>query len=337
MYDHTRILLFLLVFVLACAKPPEEKEIRRAKDTIEIVFEGVIVPSEEEKLLSPTSGKINRIYASKGKKVARGERIAGFDRQESELAYREARADYERSIISARYYNPVYSGNKVLIDNAKERLLKTYDLYKTNMSSLAELKTAEDNYVNAVAVEINRTRYIEKEQFDTRKSADESKKDVEKARLEMAKAKFNLEHSNVNAHIDGYLSEFNIFEGQNLAKGDLIGKVINIEDVLLKGAISPGTYKYLKVGTSMNVSCVTVPPFKAKGIISEISPIVDPESGRMSIYIPLKNRDYLLQPGVKCLVSFIMPKKQAKEMGIDTEQHEDKVYVKSDIKSPEVK
>jgi multidrug efflux pump subunit AcrA (membrane-fusion protein) len=333
-----RVLVFiLLIITLGCAKPPEEKEIKKSKDTIEIVFEGVIIPSKEEKLLSPISGKINRINLNKEKKVEKNQVIAEFDRRETELAYRKAKADYEKSLISAKYYNPVYPTNRVVIHNAKERLLKTYDLYKANMASLAELKTAEDNYVNALTGEMSRTQNIERAEFDRRKSEEESGKDIEKARLEMAKAKYDLEHSSVVAPIDGYLADFNVSDGQNLSKGDLIGRVIDIGDVFLKGAISPGTYKYLRVGTSVNVSCVTVPPVKVKGVISAMSPIVDPESGRMSVYIPLKNGDYLLQPGVKCLASFIMPRKKAEQMGIYTEQNEDKAHIKSQIKSPAVK
>jgi multidrug efflux pump subunit AcrA (membrane-fusion protein) len=338
MCKSIRMLVFILVIItLGCAQPPEEKEIKKSKDTIEIVFEGVITPSREEKLLAPISGKVSKIYLNREKKVAKGQIIVEFDRRELEIAYRKARADYERSLVSAKYYNPVYPVNRVIIDNAKDRLLKTYALYKTDMASLAELKTAEDNYMNALTGEMNRSQNIERAEFDRRKSEDASRKDIEKARLDMASAKYDLEHSGVIAPIDGYLADFNVSEGQNLSKGQLIGKIVDIGDVFVKGAISPGTYKYLRVGTSVDVSCVTVPPVKTRGVISAMSPIVDPDTGRMSIYIPLKNDDYLLQPGVKCLVSFIMPRKKAEEMGINTEQNEDKAHIKSRIESPEVK
>jgi len=338
MYSYFRLpsLIFLLFFIICCAKPPEEKEIKKAKDTIEVVFEGIITPSKEERLLSPIAGKISKVYVEKGKKVTKNQRIAEFDKYELEVEYRKARAEYEKTLVSKRYYEPEYIGNRVIIHNAKERLLKTYDLYKTNLASLAELKAAEDSYMSAVTAEINRTRSSEKERFDIRKSQDQAQQDMEKARLEMAKAKYNLVHSNIVSHIDGYLADLKIFEGQDLSKGDLIGSVIDIDNVILKGAISPGTYKYIKKGMTANVSCVTVPPLKMEGTITEISPIVDPETGRMSIYIPIANKDYLLQPGVKCLISKIMPIKQVEQMGLDTRK-EEKVHIKSEISSPEIK
>jgi multidrug efflux pump subunit AcrA (membrane-fusion protein) len=331
------LVLFASYSLIGCAKPPEEKEIKKSKDTIEIVFEGIITPSKEEKLLSPISGKISNIYTDKGKRVEKNQRIAEFDKHELELDYRKAKAEYEKSIISDRYYEPQYYGNKVIINNAKERLLKTYDLYKTNMASLAELKAAEDGYINALTGELNRTQMDAKERFDIKKSQEQARKDMEKARLDMIMAKYNLGHSSITSHIDGYLADLIILEGQDLSKGEQVGSVIDIDNVILKGAISPGTYKYLKVGTSVNVSCVTVPPQNVKGIISDVSPIIDPESGRMSVYIPLKNPDYLLQPGVKCLVSFIMLTKQAEKIGIDTKEYKDKAYIPSNIGKSEVK
>lgn len=239
------IIKILLVFfvsysLIGCAKPPEEKEIKKSKDTIEIVFEGIITPSKEEKLLAPISGKIIKIYTDKGKKVEKNQRIAEFDRHELEVEYRKAKAEYEKSLISDRYYEPEYIGNKVIIHNARERLLKTYDLYKTGMASLAELKAAEDDYMNALTSELNRTQTGEKERFDIKKSQDQARKDMEKARLEMVKAKYNLEHANIMSHMNGYLAEFKILEGQDIAKGEQVGSVIDIDNVVLKGAISPG-------------------------------------------------------------------------------------------------
>ncbi len=83
--------------------------------------------------------------------------------------------------------------------------------------------------------EISRAQNIERAEFDRRKSEDESRKDIEKARLDMARAKYDLEHSGIAAPIDGYLADFTVSEGQNLSKGELIGRVVDIGDVFLKG------------------------------------------------------------------------------------------------------
>jgi multidrug efflux pump subunit AcrA (membrane-fusion protein) len=328
------VLIFSLLYSFpGCAKPPEEKEIKKTKDTIEIVFEGIITPSKEEKLLSPISGKIIKVYTGKGKQVTKNQKIAEFDKYELDLEYKKARADYEKAKLAAGYHDITYTSNRVVLNNAKERLLKTYELYKTDHASLAELKNAEDAYMNALTSEINSAKMSAKEQ----QMKGGSLHDLQKAQLEMEQARHNLFFSDIIAPTNGFLVDFNLSEGQSLSKGDDVGKIIEIDDVILKGAISPGTYKYLKAGRTVDINCITVPPLDLQGVISEISPVVDSETGRMSIYIPLRNVDYLLQPGVKCLISFVMPKKQAEEMGIDTKQNEKKAHIKSDLKSSEVK
>lgn len=328
-------ILITALFFFNCAKQPEEKEIKKAKDTIEVVFEGIIIPYKEEKIVSPISGKIQKVYIEKGKRVDRNQKLAEFDKYELRLNYNKARADYEKAVIAIRYYEPDYIVNRVLINNAKERLLKTYELYKANMASLAELKAAEDNYMSAVMADINATRVKMREDFERSKMKSQGIKDIEKARYEMEHAKYKMLHSDIFSPIDGFLTEFNVYTGQNLSEGETIGTIVNIDKVFLKGAISPGTYKYIKPGMTVNISCITVPPIKLEGIIGEISPIIDPQSGRMSLYIPLSNRDYLLQPGVKCLISKLMPKSQVKESGLDIK--EEKVHVKSDLRSPDIK
>ena len=327
------LVLFFLSSYTGCAKPPEEQEIKKTKDTIEIVFEGIITPSREEKLLSPISGKIIEVSAEKGKQVTKDQKIAKFDKYELELESKKARADYEKAKLSAGGDEVIYASNRVVLNNAKKRLLKTYELYKTDHASLAELKNAEDAYMNALTAEINRTKMTEREQ----QLRGGSLHDLQKARLEMEQARHNLFFSDIIAPINGFLVDFDLSEGQSLSKGDNVGKIIQIDDVVLKGAISPGTYKYLQAGRTVDINCITVPPVDTQGVIAEISPVVDSETGRMSIYIPLKNIDYLLQPGVKCLISFVMPKKQAEEMGIDTKQNQEKAHIKSDIKSSAVK
>lgn len=336
-FDNSLFLLFLLMalFFLSCARPSEEKEIKKAKDTIEVVFEGIIVPSKEEKIVSPISGKVSKVYAEKGKKVIKNQKLVEFDKYELKLDYNKAKADYEKAIIAVKYYEPEYVVNRVLINNAKDRLLKTYELYKANMASLAELKSAEDNYMDALMSDINNRHVKLREDFERSKLQKQGLKDIEKARYEMERAKYKILHSDIFSPIDGYLTEFNVFVGQNLSEGEVIGSVVNIEQVVLKGAISPGTYKYIKPGMGVNISCVTVPPVKIEGVINEVSPVIDPQTGRMSIYILLNNPEYLLQPGVKCLISKVMPKSQVKESGMDVK--EEKIHVKSDLKSPEIK
>jgi multidrug resistance efflux pump len=328
--------LFLILFLVSsvipagCAKSPEEKEIRKSRDTIEIVLDGIVEPSREAKIVAPVSEKITAVHVKNGRKVTRGQVIAEYDTYKLNLAYRKAMADYQKARVSSRYERPTYFENRELIANAKERVLKTYALYRNNNASLAELKSAEDAYLNILASELNSRNAVRREEYRTAKERAEAMKEVEKAALDVDKARYDYNHARITAMIDGYVTDMKLYPGQLLSNGEELGKIIDIDEVEVKGAFSPGVFRYLKRNMSVDISCMTTPPYKTKGFIRDISPVIDTESKRMSLYIPLKNQNYLLQPGDKALISIVLPRKDAEKAGIRTE--EKKVNIRSEIK-----
>ncbi|MBF0319535.1 MAG: efflux RND transporter periplasmic adaptor subunit [Nitrospirae bacterium] len=316
------IMLLPIVCCLAasCAKPPASKEVKKSGDIIKIVLEGVITPSHEEKIISSMTGQIMKVNTAKGQKVAKDQVLIEFDRFKAEQAYKNAVITYQKAQVSAETYT---GENTVIINNAKEKLLKTYDLYRRGYSSLVELKDAENNYINS-------RNTNEKTRFDQGKSHKEATKEVERARLEMENAKYNFQNTEVKSMMNGFITDLTYSAGQSVSYGDTIGKIANIDDVILKGGFSPGTYSYINKIRTAEVSCLTTPPLKMKSQVKDISPIADSVLGTPVLFIPIKNHDYLLQPGTKCLISFKITKEQAKTMGLDDSG--DTVNIRSQIK-----
>lgn len=319
-----------LALLAGCAKSPEENELKRSSDRLEIVLEGMIEPSREAKVMSTLSEKVTALYVKNGAKVAVGQLLGTFDEFELKQAYRRAVIERDKARLSTRYYTTTHSVNKESLANAKERMVNTYRLYKTNNASLYELKNAEDAYYNLLNNERNVHYGGAKEQQEAIKSRKVAEKDVERASLEVERARNNYAQIRIVSPIAGYLTDLKVSPGQTVSQGETMAKVIDIEKVNLKGSFSPGIYGYLKKDMAVEVSCFTTPPYKAKGIIREISPVIDSESKRMRLDIPLENRQYLLQPGDKCVISIDMTKKQAAAAGIHTD--DSKYLMKSDTK-----
>jgi len=322
--------LLMLTWASGCAKPPEEKSIRQSKDIIEIVLEGIIQPRREEPLIAPVSERITAVSVRNGRKVAKGEVIMEYDASSLRSDYRKALAEYEKKRIAARYYSSRYDGNRELLANARDRVRKTYELYKNNSASLSELKSAEDNYLSLLHAERNAERSYAREEFDTARSRAEAAKDVEMARLDLERARDRLTHAALRAPMAGHVTDIKVNPGQNVSDGEVVGKIMNIDTVVLKGAFSPGIYGYLRKNMTVDISCMTTPPYTTKGTVEEITPVIDSESKRMSLYVPIENRAYLLQPGDKCLVTIVLPRKSAAKGGVSTE--EDSAHIKSGIK-----
>lgn len=330
-----RLFLLLLAFSLmgcGCAKSPEEKEIRKSRDTVEIVLDGIVEPCREAKIVAPVSEKITAVYVKNGRKVNTGQVIAAYDTYKLEIAYRKALAEYRKARASSRYDRPDRFENRELIANAKERVLKTYALYRDNNASLAELKGAEDAYLTLLAADLNARNSLRREEFRNSKERQQALREVEKAALDVEKARYDCNHARILAMINGYVTDMKLYPGQILSNGEELGRIIDIDQVEIKGAFSPGVFRYLKKNMEVDVNCLTTPPHRTKAFIREISPVVDSETKRMSLYIPLKNPNYLLQPGDKALISIVLPRKEAEKAGIRMEKDEKSVNIKSDIK-----
>jgi multidrug resistance efflux pump len=320
-------ILAFSVCIIGCAKNPEEKQIKLSKDVIEIVLEGVIEPTDEIQIFAPTTEKLKAVYVKNGAKVAKGDVIADYDIQEMKIAYRKAVIDQERARIASRYDRVAYNENKENIANAEDRVVKTHELYKTDNASLSELKYAEDAYLNIRNADINARNAYRREEYQNAKARSQALKDVERARLDVEKAQYNLAHGRIVAGISGYVTDLNMFPDKSVGQGEMVGKIIDIDNLNLKGNFSPGILRYLKVDMPVDISCLTTPPYKNKAMIKRISPVIDSKTRRMTIDIPLKNEHYLLQPGEKCVISINMSKKEAETAGIVTDDK--KVFIRS--------
>ena len=331
------VVLLSLVLVSCSVKPPEEKEIKKGKNKIEIVFEGVIYPSRSFKIVSPISARIERVYKHNGDRVKKGDKIIKFDMKSLEIEYKKALINYKIARIKAETlgFGAFTARDRVILNNAKERLLKTYNLYKMGYVSLSELKKAEDRYESILDTVLAKERNYKTLLLERKKREKEAEENVKKAYLGLKKIENELRFEYIKSPMSGFLVNLKVNQGDFVGQNDILGEVINIDKVKLKGAFFPGTYRFLHIGMIGRVQCITTPAYNGVGAIEEISPVVDPTTGRMSLYMILKNKNYILQPGTKCLITFTFKKKDVEAMGIEVQSK--KIYIRSKIKSHEIK
>jgi len=326
-------------FLLSACKvePPEAKEIKKSKNMIKVTIEGVVYPSQDAKLVAPVTAKVKKIYKRPGDRVKAGDIILELDLKEAERKYREALINYKIAKIRLEEAFPHRETSDVALNNAKEELLKSYELYKKGYISLYELKTAENKYERLLNSEKRRRWEYKREVTSLKKRREEALENLKKAELEVEKAKEVLKHRYVRSPITGFLVKLTPLEGQEIFRNDVIGEVINLDRVKLKGAFFPGTYPFLRKGMSGEVKCFTIPAYIGNGTIEEIVPVVEPQIGRMVLYMTIDNKNYILQPKTKCIISFNFSVGEVRAMGFDIPTEGNEIYVKSKIKSDELK
>ena len=338
-YQLACLIIAGISFFSSCkVEPPEAKEIKKSKDMVKVTIEGIIYPSKEIKLVAPITAKVKKIYKHPGDRVKAGDVILELDMNDAERKYRKALINYRIAKIRLKEISPYKRSNEVTLNNAREELLKTYEFYKKGYVSLYELKTAEDRYENLLNSKKSRKYEYNRELILVEKKRKEALENLKKAELELEKAKETLRNKYVKSPISGFLAKLIPLEGQDIFRNDVIGEIINLDKVRLKGAFAPGTYPFLHTGMVGEVKCFTVPAYIGNGTVEEIVPIVDPKIGRMILYMILDNRDYILQPKTKCIISFKFKLEEVRAMGFDIpeEKKEKEIHIKSKIKSDEI-
>jgi len=325
-------LLVLSASILAagCAKSPEEQELRKSGDKVSIVLEGIIEPSQEAKIVTQLTGRLKSVTVKEGSRVKRGQVLAAFYGEELRQNYRRALMDYEKAAHRNSVERVFTQPSKESLANARERMLNTYELYHRDQASLAEVKGAEEAYLSLQHAQQDWANAQRNESAQAALGRGEAAAEAQRARVDLEAASENYAKSSIRAPMDGYVTNLKAFGEQSVSQGDVLGSIMNIDQVNLKGSFSPGIYPYLKKGMKVDVSCFTTPPYRVNGTIQEIAPVVDSESKRMRLDIPIANGKYLLQPGDKCVINIEVSQKEAADAGLPP--GEKKVIIRSEMK-----
>lgn len=294
------------ILLSGCVKSAEEKQIKEVNNETVLRLEGFVRPIDEAKVLTTNEGEILQVLKRNGDRVQKGEVIAVYDKEPILIEIEKVRAKIRAKERSLGYFKKSGGGpeNEAVIDNAKLQLQKIAQLYHIGAASKIEFDNAEDRYLTLlVSEEERRTTELERNKVQA----------VDRGMLdeyygELAQLKHKLERTNILAATDGFLTNFKLQPGQRVSGNDEMGQIVNIERVVVYGALAAGLYQYVKEGQKVKISFMTMPQIQRMGIVDRIVPVVDPQIGRMIIQIPLKNPDYAIQPSTKALIEVTLSK-----------------------------
>ncbi|MFZ2889571.1 MAG: efflux RND transporter periplasmic adaptor subunit [Sulfuricurvum sp.] len=295
-----------------CVKSAEEKEIKEVNNETVLRLEGYVRPIDEAKVKTSIAGEIEIVLKRNGDRVTKGDVIAVYNKRPILIEMEKVRAKIRAKEQALGHYRKGGGGgpeNQAVIDNAKLQLQKIAQLYHMGAASKIEFDNAEDRYLTLLVSEESR-RFSESSQY---KSRAEDRGALQEYYGELARLQYELERINIIAATNGFLTNFKLQSGQSVSDNTDIGEIVNIDNVIVYGALATGLFPYVKEGQKVKISFLTTPGITRMGIIDRIVPVVDPQLGRMVIQVPLKNPNYALQPSVKGLIEVSLSKRdQAK-------------------------
>ena len=299
------LILFVAIFFFGCAKTPEEKEIKKSKEGITIRLEGEVYPSKKEDIISPLDGKIKNVFVKVGDKVKKNDPILSFTTTVSQYDIQRTK-DELKYLVSLRNFLQRSHKDHVdiaMVNIARLNLEKLAKLKSRGYTSDKELSDAKLAYVSSL-----NTRYSDKEsRIERVKMLDQR---ISSIRTELKKLNHMLGMSKVRSDLSGIVAEVKTQKGDYVARGQKLATITNLDTVIVKAGIAPGLLPFIKKGKKVKINFITTPPYSVDAKIDRVVLVVDPNFGRMTVEIKVPNKNYILQPGTKALVTVYLNKKE---------------------------
>ena len=299
------LLSSILMLLGGCAKTPEEKEIKKSKEGITIRLEGEVYPYKEEDILAPMDGTVKQLYVDVGDRVKKGQLLLDFDtvvtnydieRTHQELTYLRSLRDFLKKSKKNHL-------NLAMVNVARLNLERLAKLKSRGYMSERELDNAKLSYASSL-----HAKYSEIENKKERLQMLDER--IAMVKNELRKLQHQLSLSKVKSEIDGIVSELKTQKGDYVAKGTKLGTVSDLDKVIVKAGVAPGLLPFIKKGKKVKVDFITTPPYSVEASIKRVVLVVDPNFGRMTAEIEVPNKNYILQPGTKALITVYLEKKE---------------------------
>lgn len=235
---------------------------------------GEIKPAAVVNVYPKIPGKIiEKLCVETGDYVKKGDLIAGLEEDAIEAQLEEATA----GLAAAEAGLKQSEANLELLE--KDRL-RVESLYKENAASKQELDQINAQYKTAVEA-----------------------KELAKAQVEQAKAALNQlqilyrEHK-IYAPISGFVAKRYVEQGDLTDKAQPVVRISREDELKIVCSVTEKDFPHLKKGMKAEITVDAFPGKVFEGVVSIISPTIDPDTRTAEIEIHIPNRELKLRSGM---------------------------------------
>lgn len=264
-HSHVQLAIWIGALAGSCLSASAEQEVE---------IQGFLEPYRTVNVAAPDTGIVTRIHARVGDPVKKGDVVAQLD------------DDVHRLLVASAAAKMAAQGR---LESAKAEL----KLRQYRLSKLREL----------IAKGHGRQEEVERAATDVEIAAAQvldANDDLLFKTLEHRRLKVQLDRREIRAPLDGVVS-LNLKEvGEFVAPNDPdIVTVVQLDPLLAKFSMQRSLAKSVKLGQTVSVGF----PQGAQprtGVVEEMSPVIDAESGTIRIRVRIENRDGLYDSGQRC-------------------------------------
>jgi multidrug efflux pump subunit AcrA (membrane-fusion protein) len=270
-----------------------QDDIRRAIDIV-----GTLAAADEVTVSAEVEGKVSRILADLGDRVAAGQVLVELDREKLEYRYQASKAALERALAK---YGADGTGADTLVP-----LEKTPDVQK----AAADLAQAEQAVTRAR--ELTKRSLLPEQQLDDAEARYQAAKasydaalqgaknlradvDAEQANLRLAERE--LRDGLIRAPFDGYVQKRLVAPGLFVRVQTPVMSLVRVNPLKLTGEVPERMAPWVKVGQPVEVRVDAYPDRAISGTITRLSPAVNEQTRAFPLEATVPNTDNALKPG----------------------------------------
>jgi RND family efflux transporter MFP subunit len=270
----------------------EQKQLRRDIESV-----GSLLAYDEVAVSSEVEGKVERVLADIGDKVAQGQPLVKVVPVELELAAEQQRAAYQQTRArlglddGGEDLKDVADAAEVkraaaALEDARQKYERSRSLYADGLVSRGDFDAVDANYKSAKA-----------SHDMARQSVENVRAELQQRRASMRLAEKKLQDAMIRAPFAGRVKERMATPGQYLKVQTPVMVIVNVDPLRVKLQVPEKVAAWIGVGQAVSVSVEAFPGRQFTGKVSRMSPSVDTQTRTLELEALLDNREGLLKPG----------------------------------------
>ncbi len=268
------ILTFLLLFCACSTEQVKQKEILRpvryitlgnANSNMLRSFGGDVRATKKIELSFRSSGIITTLNVKVGQRVTKGQLLATLDNVEAKLSYDQAESAFNTANVS--------------LSNSRVQLDRVRSLYEKGTNSLADYEQAKIAYQQSL------------DQYESTKS----NLDIRKSQIEYGK---------IYAPTNGVIAEKNVSINETASSGQVIAVINAGNELNVEVGIPENVINRITIGMQVELTFSSFGKQRYPGTITEIAPIVDPNTNTYLVKVGVNEKLSELKQGMSARVHF---------------------------------
>ena len=309
--SSARLFLLMLVACVGCKHAEEPVAapvvtVQVVKPTIgplveEIAADAILAPVAQAAIAPRISAPILREYVQRGQRVRQGQLLVTLDSRDlsgaaadSKGAVESAQAAYTTAVRATipddlKRAQTDLDQARALREVAQRTAAERARLFRQGALAGRDADTAAAAAVQAEAAFQVAQRHLESVTATTQQTTQQSAQgQLDSARGKLLSAQAQVSYGQLKSPINGVVTERPLFPGETAVSGTTIVTVMDTSSLLAKLHLAQASAQKLHVGDKAEVA---IPGLQAarEGLVSFISPALDPGSTTVEVWVKLNN------------------------------------------------